>query len=140
MASYVTKEQFFESGLPESFFDDLADATIEGALAKASSIVDSYLRKRHTLPLTTIGEDVRKAVCDLAALHILTYRGFSLESKADLAIVNAQKDAVQWLRDVSRGLCEIEGVDATPDVDENGPVVTQDSGSGRSRLWTRERC
>lgn len=136
---YVTKEEFFESGLPESFFEDVADATVDGAIAKASSIVDSYLRKRHTLPISNYGQDLKDATCALAAHRILVYRGFSVESRADMAIIDASKEARAWLRDVAKGLCEIEGVDATPDLDENGPIVSQGT-ENRSRLWTRGDC
>ncbi len=136
---YVTAEQFFESGLPEDFFSDLPSETIERIARECSSLADSYLRKRHTLPLVTVGEDLRGAVIRLMAGEILTYRGFSTESKADMAIMDRASEARTWLRDVAKGLVEIEGVDATPDLDENGPQIAV-SESGRSRLWTRSRC
>lgn len=136
---YVTEAQFYESGLPEDFFEGLSTETIERIAKECSSLADSYLRKRHTLPLTTVGEDLRGNVIKLMAAEVLTYRGFSMESRADMAIMERAKEARTWFRDVSKGLVEIEGIDSTPDLDENGPQVS-DSASSRSRLWTRSRC
>lgn len=137
--AYVTREEFFDSALPESFWEGASNDVIDDALARASSLVDSYLRKRYSLPLASFGPDIREAVCALAARTILIYRGFSLESRSDVAIIDRAKEAMVWLRDVSKGLCEIEGTDATPDLDENGPVVSESTGT-RSRLWTRTPC
>jgi phage gp36-like protein len=139
MARYVEAEEFLAGSLPVTCFSGIETSTIEGALDRASSVVDSYLRKRHKLPLTVWGGDVKDAVMALAAHKLMKSRGYSASARSDTVILEDRNDAKKWLKEVALGLCEIEGQDSTPELDEASPVVTPAT-SNRARLWTRSRC
>src|SRR5687768_14990896 len=105
MAAYATEGEFFDMGAPSEAFSDLTSATIVNAITWASSVANSYIKKRHTLPLSLWGEDLRSAVVDIAKWRLIKRRGFNPNSGQDVAIADAYKDAVAWLVRISTGEC-----------------------------------
>lgn len=126
MAQYVTKAQFLDQGLPSEAFANLSDSTIDAALMWASSTADSYLRKRHKLPLVSYSDDLRSVVTDIASWKLLKRHGFNPTSKSDAAVVKGYDDAIATLRDVAKGLVEFDVVDSTPDPDEEGTLAASE--------------
>ncbi len=123
MAQYVTKDEFLDQGIPGEAFSGLSDSTINAALMWASSVADAHLRKRHTLPLLSWGDDLRAIVTDVASWRLLKRHGFNPASGSDAAVVKAYDDAINTLRDVAKGLVELEVVDSTSTLDEEGPLA-----------------
>ncbi len=126
MAQYVTKEEFLDQGLPSDAFAGLSDPTIDAALLWSSSIADSYMRKRHKLPLVSWAEDLRAIVTDIASFRLLKRHGFNPTSKSDAVVVKGYDDAINTLRDVAKGLIELDVVDATPEPDEEGTLAASE--------------
>lgn len=124
--AYLTRAEFLDQTIPGDVISGLADATIDKALLWASGVADSYLRKRYALPLVSWGEDLRSAVGELAQWKLFGRRGVRPGSGNNEIAEKRYDDAVTWFRDVAKGLVEIECVDSTPLVDENGSLATSD--------------
>lgn len=125
MAAYLPSEEFLDQSIPAGAIDGLDDVTIDRALDWASRLADSYLRKRYELPLVSWSDDLKTCVGDLAAFRLLSHRGFRPGSGNNEIIVRRYDDAIAWLKDISRGICElVDAVDQTTDTDEAGPIMT----------------
>lgn len=110
----VTVPEFHALALGEEATSDLEDGVIEAAVLAASSLAYSFLRSRYTLPLVTWGSDLKMAVAKIAALYVLTKRGFDPSSPADQAMVKGHDDAIAWLRDVAADRAAADVVDTAP--------------------------
>src|SRR5258706_16340931 len=117
--AYLTQAECLDQAIPADAFATLSPTTIDKALLWASTIADSYLGKRYSLPLTAWGEDLKAMVGDLAQYRLLSRLGFRPNSGNDEIAVKRYDDAVKWLQSVSKGDAALAGaVDATPAVDE----------------------
>ena len=112
--AYATTTDLARYGLPTVATTGIATAALEAALDAASVLADSYLRSRHSVPLTTYGVDLTQMVCALAAETILTTRGFDPTRANGDAITLRADNARTWLRDVSAGRAAVSGGNATP--------------------------
>lgn len=127
MAQYATEAEFLNQSLPTEAFSTLPVGTIDKSLVWASSYANSKIKKRYTLPLTAWGEDLRSAVCDLAGLRLLRIRGFKPGSGASQAVIDAAKEAKDWLEEISTGDAELDGaLDSTTEIDEAGTLTASD--------------
>lgn len=79
---------------------------VEQALADADGIVDSYLRKRYSVPLSPVPQVITRASCILARydLSVGGDREPADQVKAD------RRDIVAWLTQLSNGTATLEGV------------------------------
>jgi phage gp36-like protein len=120
------------SALPPDSYSDLgataATAAIDAEGLLVSDLVDSYLRKRKTLPLTgTIDSAVVCVTQDIVAWRLLKFRGFSAAAGADEEVKKAKDEAYVWLTKVAEGLVEVGGTDSSSDqVDLMGPLSASD--------------
>jgi phage gp36-like protein len=81
----------------------------------ASEIVDGFLKGRFTLPLTSWGQEIRRAAAIIAAWDILRVRGLKPgENPEDNALYLEYKQVLKWLGQVSAG-------DVTPSVTDSSP-------------------
>lgn len=123
---YVTIAELSRLGIPGDAYTGLTNTQINAALLAASQVADSYLRKRYALPLVEWGDDLRLAVAQLASMQIMTTRGFRPGAGSEDVVVDMKNDAREWLRLVSKGEVEIDCVDSTPELDEDGAQVKSD--------------
>ena len=98
MTAYATTTDFTALGLPAAALGSI-DPT--AAIAAASARADGYLASRYTLPLVTWGEDLRDAVCAIAAYTLLSQRGFNPDAAADANVRDRYLDAIRWLEGIS---------------------------------------
>ena len=109
---------------------NVPDATtqmLQNACDDACADADSYIQKRHKLPLVQWGADLRGACRRLARYYAFSDRGFDPANAADQAVVMAYKDAVSWLKLVALGDVElVDCIDSTPTVDEAAPLFAGD--------------
>ncbi len=138
-----TKNDLVKYALPASaLFPISIDAQNEALLA-ASELLDSHMRDQFTLPLQTWGTDVRRAVCHVAAYDLMVTRGFDPGMGRDDVIEKRHDLAMQWFRDIAKGMVVPDVVDSSgsPDVggsnDGHPEIITSTSrgfssrGSGR---------
>lgn len=115
MASYATLADFDIWGLPPTNTAGLDPTMIEGHLSSASRLADSYIGARgYALPLTQWGEDLRSAVCRIAAFTVLVSRGINPDEPMIQATSKSRDDAIAWLRDVAKGIANLDQVQTTP--------------------------
>lgn len=107
---------FYRFGLKEDAVDDLLDADIEAQLDAASEVAISYLAARgYAPPFVTWGDDLRSAVCKIAAWDVLVHmRGIDPTTGAHLGIQIGRDQALQWLRDIAKGLLNLSVVSTAP--------------------------
>lgn len=138
MVQYATEGEFNDMGAPPEAFASLPSAVIVSALVWASSVANSYLKKRYSLPLSAYGEDLKSAVVDIAKWRLIKRRGFNPNSGQDVVIADAYKDAIAWLTMVSKGDCELDGAVDTTEEDEATPLVSSETAESFS-FFTRGR-
>lgn len=90
--------------LPET----VTAAPVEQAIADADAIIDSYLRKRYTVPLSPVPRAIVNASCVLARYELSV--GGDREP-AD-QVKAGRKDIVTWLTQLANGIATLE--DAAP--------------------------
>lgn len=122
---FLTYAEFLDQSIPADAVATLSEATVTKALVWASGIAASYLRKRYALPLVSWGEELRSAVGDLARWKIFGRIGVRPGSGNNEIARLAFEDVISWLESVSKGLVEIECIDSTPDLDEEGALTSE---------------
>ena len=121
-----------------SDLDGAADAIdagrVERAISVATDQVESYLRKRYTVPLTTVPVSIVEAVCVLAR-HWLASNGRTMPTEQ----MNRERDAqLRWLRDLASGLTSLEGaseVKASPGAAARVSDRERRFEPGSGRIW-----
>lgn len=110
MSSYATTGDLPVYGVMGNALTGIPDADLAKAIEASSAEIDSYLRHRFTLPLTTWGADLRRAACILAAFDVLSVRGLDPQNHKQL---ERRREAVEkWLDKVKAGDATPEGQDA----------------------------
>ncbi|PTW61426.1 phage gp36-like protein [Breoghania corrubedonensis] len=100
------------------------------ALSDADALIDSYLRKRYALPLDPAPPVLVKIASDLARYNL-----YDDGADKDGPVVRAQGSALAWLRDVSKGLIELDdGTGDAPAASGGGQVRA----SYPDRVFTRD--
>lgn len=101
-------------------------APVAQAIADADAIIDSYLRKRHSVPLSPVPQVITRASCILARYELSV--GGDREP-AD-QVKEGRKDTLAWLKQIADGTVTLEGT--TPIV-ASSAAMTQD----RERMYGR---
>jgi len=104
------------------------------ALAAAGAVIDGYLARRYALPLNPSADGallLTNLNCDLAMGQLSNTPGARNE-----IVCEAEKRAIQFLRDVGDGKAVIPVIPTTsaPDIAPNEPALLADD-----RLFTRRR-
>ncbi len=102
MTAYATTADLTRFAVNASAFGGISTLDQQAALAAASSYADSKLRGRFALPLLAWGDDLRRAVCYIAAYDLLSVRGFNPVAGSDSNLRQRYEDGVKWLDGVER--------------------------------------
>jgi phage gp36-like protein len=128
----ITDAELLAMGIASNALSGIALATRDQSRRSASGVALSHLKKRYGLPLISWGDDIRRAVAHIAAYDLLVVRGFNPLAGSDVAVRDRYLEAVQWLRDVAKGLVEpIDIEDSTAAAEEHGPLVSTSEGGPR---------
>lgn len=111
--AYATRADLTRLGIRAGALSGVSSDDQDAALEAASDLADSYLRSRYVLPLTGYGDDLKRAVCAIAAWDLLSTRGYNPQG-SDEAIQTRQEQAIAWLKDVSAGRAAVSGGNTTP--------------------------
>ncbi len=104
MTRYATTTDLARLGVRATALVGVSSTEQEAALDAASAWADTFLRKRHTVPLTgTIDPALVEAVCQRAAYRILQPRGFDATNASDLTIRDGGREAEDFLKAVELG-------------------------------------
>lgn len=139
--AYLTNAEFFALAIPSDGLSGLTSDEVTAGILASSGTADSYFRKRYKLPLVSWGNDVRQQVAKLAQFEMLSRQGFRPGSGNNEVARLRYEDAVRWLEKVATGLVEIDCVDSTPEVDEDGSLAADSGGATVSwNMTTGRRC
>lgn len=111
---------------PASTIDDVP---VTRALDDAAALIDGYIGKVYRLPLSGLPPVLTKNACDIAR--------YFLHGKAadkDGPVERAYKDAVAWLKDVSKGVVTLDVEGIAPAQAGGGSVKA----SAPGRVFTRD--
>lgn len=101
-------------------------APVQQAISDADAIIDSFLRKRHAVPLAPVPQVIIRASCVLARYELMT--GGDREPAAQ--VKEDRRETIAWLGKVADGTVTLEG--STPIV-ASSSSQTQD----RERMFGR---
>jgi len=115
--------------------DDASAGTVDAdvvaaAIAGAEAEIDSYVGRRHTVPLSPVPPVVRDRAVDIAV-----YRLYKRRRKANDDVRKSYEDALAWLKDVAKGLVSL-GVD---DPDATPSPTHRPSIDGPDRIFDRDK-
>lgn len=118
MSSYIKTEEIWGlGGVSEQALEGLPPEDLDRAVTGASTTIDSYLRARFTLPITIVGEDIKRCAAIIAAYDIISGRGYNPTEGADENLRDRYEDCLKWLRDIAGGK-------VVPDIVDSGPDAT----------------
>lgn len=154
MTAYAERPDLYQLSVAAPAFQLVATTDQDAALEAASRRADGQLTRRFTLPLLTWGEDLRQAVCDIAAYRLLKARGFNpSKGGADSEQLRLGfEDALKWLKQVGDGAVipsdvQDSSIGGRNDTDAAGeqltsPAVLSPSSSTSSpgNFWTKGSC
>ena len=141
--SYATKQDMIDrfgerervqltdgTNVPVTTIDD---TVVARHLADADGTVDGYVGKVYSLPLPAVPDMLRKIAADLARYYL---HGKAAET--DGAVHRAYRDAIAWLKDVSKGLVKLDlgGDDAGSEVPQAGGGAVH--AKAPDRVFTRD--
>ena len=104
---------------------------VDEAISRADAEIDSYLGMRHTLPLTTLPDQVKGLSIDMALYHL-----YSRRSVAPTVRRQKYEAAISFLKLVAEGEAVVEDVDGDSSP-EGGQVQVGSEFSSATRLFTR---
>lgn len=110
MPRYAERTHITQFSLPSAALSGISTGDQDAALDAASQVADSYLGAKFQLPLKTWGDDLRRAVCDVAAWMLIKRRGFSPQAADGGMIREAYDDGLRWLEQVAVGKVVPSGV------------------------------
>lgn len=133
--AYADRTDLTRLGLRAEALTGVSTAAQDAALEAASDVANSYLRARYELPLTSWGDDLRRAVAAIAALDIMTARGFNPANGADDVLMQRSRDAVSWLKDVAANRATVSGGNTTPTTSTRARAQGPTVASSGQRGW-----
>lgn len=134
MAQYGTTADLGQLGLPSAALSNVSSTVQDAHLQAQGDRIDTYLRSRHTLPLSSpYPREIVECNCVMAAYAILqNYRGYD-PSAVDDGFRIRYEDCLAWLHDLSTGKASLDQTaDATPTTNEGRPRVQT---GGANRAW-----
>jgi phage gp36-like protein len=112
LTAYATQTDLTD-GINPGALVGVTGTQMDKAIDDASREIDSYLRAQYTLPLLTVGADVRRKTVDIAVYYLMVGRGYNPEAGGDPGIKQRYDNAVAWLRLVSKGEVNPDITDST---------------------------
>jgi len=132
MAAYATRAELVQLGIADAALAKVSADDQDTALAAASRVADSYLIRRFTLPLTSWGDDLKQAICDIVAYRLMKARGFNPQRSDADQLRDGYTDAIKWLKDVADSKATPVGI---VDSDPLGTSNTDATGEARQRAF-----
>lgn len=109
---------------PSAAFGTISPNDRAEAILAATSLINSYLQQRYTLPLSVWGKDIRRACALLAAYDLLLSRGIFRDESQQKNLQLQYDQIIKWLEKIRDGIVTPDGmVDATPEVNNGGGVL-----------------
>lgn len=110
----IKKRRINEQSLIQLTDDDnqgvVATSVVDDAIASAQALIDGYLRKRYTLPLASVPEEIKSIAIVIAAYELYGHRP---HFETPERIENDYKNALSQLDKIATGRLVLDAVDNT---------------------------
>ncbi|TPL49091.1 DUF1320 domain-containing protein [Mesorhizobium sp. B2-4-4] len=105
------------------------DTVVGRALSDATALIDGYIAKKYSLPLVSVPDILVKTASDVARYYL-----HGKAADKDSPVAAAYNQAVAWLKDVAKGLVELDDGGEIPEPAGGGAIKT----SAPDRVFTRD--
>ncbi|TPJ83847.1 DUF1320 domain-containing protein [Mesorhizobium sp. B2-6-3] len=105
------------------------DTVVGRALSDATALIDGYIAKKYSLPLVSVPDILVKTASDVARYYL-----HGKAADKDSPVAAAYNQAVAWLKDVAKGLVELDDGGEIPEPAGGGAIKT----SALDRVFTRD--
>ena len=102
MSSYASPTDLFNYGANQAALQGFTTQQQQAALDTAASVLDGYLSARFVLPLTSWGNDIRRACAVIAAYDLIMSRGFDPDPSMSQSLETRFKSVQDWLKQIAR--------------------------------------
>jgi phage gp36-like protein len=135
MPDYATLTDLGNLGLTKEALKKFPIEKQTAQLTAASRFVDSYLGNRYLLPLTSWGDDLKRATAIVAAYDLMSSgAGWNpIDGSADQHLYLRYKDVLKWLEGVPTNKVTPTNItDSSPVAGDDGmiPIVASDDPRG----------
>lgn len=104
------------SAIPADILAEIDTTTKLQARDSATSKINGYLATRYgdSLPITTPPQELKQICADIAAYTLMSRHGYAPQG-SDVEFRQRYDDAIEWLKDVARGVVTLDlGVATVP--------------------------
>lgn len=108
--AYATRDELASLSVASRALAKIPAEQQDAALNAASRLADGYLNMRYRMPLTLWGDDLKQAVCDIAAFRLMKARGFNPESADAEMLQEGERQAIKWLEALAAGKINPVGI------------------------------
>jgi len=113
--------------LADRDLDDAVDAAVvDGALADADELINTYIRKQYKLPLATAPDRLVKLAADIARYNLH-------EEVPTEHVTKAYDDALKFLKDIAAGRAELDVAGVEPEAQGDAVKI-----SASDRVFTSD--
>jgi phage gp36-like protein len=122
---FATPADLYRLGVAREAIKNISDEDKDAALAAVTDVAYGYFGKNaFVLPPAQWGDDLRRAVCGVAAYDLMSVRGYAPTPGSDVNIRLRHQDAIEWFKGVSNEKIKpAHFIDATPEVYDGGAFV-----------------
>jgi phage gp36-like protein len=113
--AYIARTELPIYGASSGVLQDVPTSVQDQVCAAVSDFMDGYFDQQFVLPLVEWGRDVKECAAKIAIYDLLSIRGFSPDTQADVNIRMRREDAVVWLKLVSEGKISPRVTDSSPE-------------------------
>lgn len=85
-------------------------ALVNEMIDRASAFIDSYLSKRYQVPLEPVPEVVKDAAIVVTTYFLYNKRAHAAATEIPQDLKDRYNQIVSWLKDVAKGVANIDGV------------------------------
>lgn len=129
---YSVEADLVNGGLRQAAVDELTDPA--ALIVRADSFIDSHLRGRYSLPLSSTPPEIKDASVRITMWYALQSLGWDPEMGPDESIKSGYHDTVKWLDKLSSGKVSLAiTADSSSTVFEGGPIVRSQPGIANGR-------
>lgn len=124
LTSYASVKDFYRLVCPAERLTGYDESKVALALLQASTLANSYLSARYSMPLLSWGDDLTRNICLIAQYDAFTNIGIAQNDDYDI-LKELKDNAEKWLKQVSNGNLKPSIIDssATTTAPSTSPVL-----------------
>jgi len=138
VTDYCAPEDLGRFGVSAEALEDIPIENQQEAITATSSLMDTYLRERFTLPLLVAGRDLARCCAIISVYDLISGRGYNPSNPGDDNLRLRYEDQIKWLEKIAAGTVIPDVTDSTPGAVEGVPAGRASITSNITRGWQAE--